>query len=83
MNYPGYKETNKKDEIRWFSWVTDLPLDRDTVTLIMRAGHRRWAIENETFKTLKDRDVYNFKKNYGHGKMNFAVVLPMIAMLAF
>ena len=68
VNMLKYKETNKKGEIKRFSWVTDLPLDRDTVTLIMRAGRRRWAIENETFKTLKDRDIYNFEHNYGHGK---------------
>ena len=81
VNMLKYKETNKKGEKR-FSWVTDLPLDRDTVTLIMRAGRRRWAIENETFKTLKDRDIYNFEHNYGHGKKNLAVVLPMLAMLS-
>ena len=82
VNMLKYKETNKKGEIKRFSWVTDLPLDRDTVTLIMRAGRRRWAIENETFKTLKDRDIYNFEHNYGHGKKNLAVVLPMLAMLS-
>ena len=52
VNMLKYKETNKKGEIKRFSWVTDLPLDRDTVTLIMRAGRRRWAIEKETFKAL-------------------------------
>ena len=82
VNMLKYKETNKKGEIKRFSWVTDLPLDRDTVTLIMRAGRRRWAIENETFKALKDRDKYNFEHNYGHGKKNLAVVLPMLAMLS-
>ena len=45
-------------------------------------ANRRWAIENETFKTLKDRDIYNFEHNYGHGKKNLAVVLPMLAMLS-
>ena len=45
VNMLKYKETNKKGEIKRFSWVTNLPLDRDTVTLIMRAGRRRWAIE--------------------------------------
>ena len=68
VNMLIYKETNKKGEINRISWVTDLPLDRDTVTLIMRAVRRRWAIENENFKTLKARDVYNFEHNYGHGK---------------
>ena len=67
VNMLKCQQTNKKGEIKRFSWVTDLPLDRDAVTLIMRAGHRRWAIENETFKTLKARDVYNFEHNCVHG----------------
>ena len=66
VNMLKYKGTNKKGEIKRFSWITNLPLDRDTVTLIMRAGRRRWAIENEFFKTLKDRDVYNVEHNYGN-----------------
>ena len=33
---------------------------------VMRTGRRRWAIENETFNTLKARDVYNFEHNYSH-----------------
>ena len=41
VNMLKYKETNKKGEIKRFSWVTNLPLDRDTVTLIMppQMGH--------------------------------------------
>ena len=31
--------------------------------LVMRAGRRRWAIENETFNILKARDVYNYEHN--------------------
>ena len=47
----------------------------------MRAGRRRWAIENDLQNT-EDRDIYNFEHNYGHGKKNLAVVLPMLAMLS-
>ena len=53
-----YEETDKKGKTKRFSWVTDPPLDRDTVMPIMRAGRRRWAIENETFKILKYRCGY-------------------------
>ena len=48
VNMLKYEETNKKGKTKRFSWVTDLSLDRDTVMPIMRAGRRRWAIENET-----------------------------------
>ena len=48
----------------------------------MRVGRRRWAIENETFNTLKARDVYNFEHNYDHGELHLADILPMLAMLA-
>ena len=49
---------------------------------IIRAGRRRWAIENETFNILKARDVYNFEHNYGHGSNHLADVFPTFATLA-
>ena len=49
---------------------------------IMRAGRRRWAIENETIKTLKDRRGYNFEHNYGHGSNHLADVFPTFGTLA-
>ena len=51
---------------------------------IMRAGRRRWAIENETFKILKDRRGYNFEHNYGHGSNHLAdpAVFPTFCTLA-
>ena len=82
VNMLKYEETYKNGETKRFSWVTDLTLDRDTVMLIMRAGLRRWAIENEIFNTLKDRDGYSFEHNFGHGKNHLADVFPMLAMLA-
>ncbi len=51
VNMPVYGETDRKGEGKRFSWVTDLPLGRDTVMSVMRFGRRRWAIENETFQT--------------------------------
>ena len=63
VNMLKYEETDKKGKTKRFSWVTDLSLDRDTVMPIMRAGRRRWAIENEAIKTLKDRRGYNFGHN--------------------
>ena len=83
VNMLKYEETDKTGSTTKFSWVTDLPLDRKSVKLVMRAGRRRWAIENELFKELKKRDEYNFEHNYGHGKNHLADVLPTLAMLAF
>ena len=49
VNMLKYEETDKKGNTKKFSLVTDLPLNRKTVMPVMRAGRRRWAIENETF----------------------------------
>ena len=54
INMLHYEETDTNGNRKRFSWVTDLPLDGDTVMPVMRAARRRWAIENETFQTLKD-----------------------------
>ena len=83
INMLKYEETDKKGNLTNFSWVTDLPLDRKTVMHVMCAGHRRWAIENETFNTLKARNEYNLEHNCGHGKNHLADVLPTLAMLTF
>ena len=66
-----------------FTWVTDLPLDRRTVRAVMRRARRRWAIENETFKTLKSGDMYSFEHNYGHGDNHLCDVFGALAMPAF
>jgi len=44
----GYGETDRKADVKRFSWVTDLPAVRDRLMEIMRRPRRRWAIENET-----------------------------------
>ena len=83
VNMLKYKETDKKGETTKFSWVTDLPLNRNSVMPVMRAGRRRWAIENELFNAMKERNEYNIEHNYGHGKNHLADVFPTLTMLAF
>ena len=83
VNMLKYEETDTKGKTQRFSWVTDLPLDRETVMPVMRAARRRWAIENETFQTLKARDAYRFEHNFGHGENHLADVFATLAMLAF
>jgi hypothetical protein len=70
------------DEKKRFSWVTDIPLTKENVYRIMRAGRARWKIENETFNTLKNQG-YHFEHNYGLGKKYLSMVFVKMMMLAF
>jgi hypothetical protein len=49
------------------SFVTDLPVDRDTVAELAACGRARWKIENESFNTLKNQG-YNLEHNFGWSK---------------
>ena len=61
VNVLEYWETKPNGKRQHFSWVTDLPVNRDTAMKIMRAGRARWRIENETFNTLKNAG-YNLEQ---------------------
>ena len=50
---------------------------------VTRCAHRRWAIENETFKTLKSRDMHGFEHTCGHGGNHLRDVFGVLAMLSF
>ena len=54
LDYWGTKPNGRRPH---FTWVTDLPLNRDTAMRIIRAGRARWRIENETFNTLRIKDT--------------------------
>jgi hypothetical protein len=79
--HPGRK-AKAKAKVQYFSWITDLALNADTVWDIMRGGRARWKIENETFNTLKNQG-YHLEHNYGHGEQDLSVVLALLMMLAF
>ena len=64
------------------SFVTDLPVDRDTVVELASCGRARWKIENESFNTLKNQG-YHLEHNFGHGKRNLSAVLTTLNLLAF
>ena len=49
------------------AFVTDFPLDRASVPLIVQAGRARWKVENENNNVLKTKS-YHLEHNYGHGK---------------
>jgi hypothetical protein len=64
------------------SFITDLPVNRDTVAELAACGRARWKIENETFNVLKTKG-YNLEHNFGHGKQNLSTVLVILNLLAF
>jgi hypothetical protein len=64
------------------SFITDLPVTRDTVAELAACGRARWKIENETFNVLKTCG-YNLEHSCGHGKQNLAALLVTLNLLAF
>ena len=64
------------------SFVTDLPVGRDTVVEFAACGRARWKIVNETFNVLKNKG-YNLEHSFGHGKQNLSAILVSLNLLAF
>ena len=64
------------------SFITDLPVSKDTVVEQAACGRARWKIENETFNTLKTKG-YNLEHNFGHGAQHLATTLATLNLLAF
>jgi hypothetical protein len=83
VNFLQYAEYGPEGERRkYFTWITDLRIQRSNARLLVRGGRARWKIENETFNTLKNQG-YHYEHNYGHGKQHLSVVFAMLMMLAF
>ena len=64
------------------SFITDLPVNPDTIVELAACGRARWKIENESFNTLKTKG-YNLEHNFGHGKANLSAILATLNLLAF
>ena len=77
-----YKWVKEKAKPLKYSWVTDIKITKENVFALMSAARKRWAIENETFNTLKNYG-YNLERNYGHGEENLATNLAHLTVLAF
>jgi len=77
-----YEWTDKKGEVKVFTWISSIKLIKSNVYKVMRMGRSRWKIENETFNTLKNQN-YNFEHNFGHGKENLCTNFAYLMMLAF
>jgi hypothetical protein len=83
VNWLSIEIFNAADKLTYRnSFVTDLPVDHQTVAELAACGRARWKIENETFNVLKTRG-YNLEHNFGHGKANLAAVLASLNLLAF
>lgn len=82
VNMLYYEWTNKKGEVKIFSWITNIQLSKNNVYNVMKMARSRWKIENETFNTLKNQD-YNFSHNFGHGEKNLCTVFAYLMMMAF
>ena len=82
VNMLYYVWTNKKGEVKIFTWITNIKLNKSSVFQVMKIGRSRWKIENETFNTLKNQG-YNFTHNYGHGGNNLCTIFAYLMMLAF
>ena len=89
----GYKDTYRVNYFEYHlivngkityhnSWVTDISIDRNNVTNLVRGGRARWKIENEGFNTLKNQG-YHIKHNFGHGKKNLSMNFFLLNLLAF
>ena len=56
INFLEYWEITPEKTLH-FSWVTDFTITKDNAYELMRGGRTRWKVENETFNTLKTRDI--------------------------
>jgi hypothetical protein len=80
---PSQDKRKVGTQVTNYSWITGLTIEQANVNDIMLAGRRRWAIENETFQTLKQETLYNLEHNYGHGKLHLCTNFAVLAVLAF
>jgi hypothetical protein len=80
---PSKKHHNGSISKKQFAWVTDISITSKNAATLVRIGRRRWAIENETFQTLKKTTDYNIEHNYGHGEKYLATNFAMLCILAF
>ncbi len=64
------------------SFVTDLPVNEQTVCDLAACGRARWKIENENFNTLKTKG-YHLEHNFGHGQDHLASLLVTMNLLSF
>ena len=83
VNFFQYQLVAKSGKVTYKnSWVTDIEIDENNVTTLVRGGRARWKIENETFNTLKNQG-YHIEHNFGHGQQNLSMIFFVLNLLAF
>jgi len=55
------------------AWATDHILNEQRVVEVAANERRRWKVENEGLKVLKNQG-YNFEHSYGHGQQHLSMV---------
>jgi hypothetical protein len=59
VNFFQFEIISKDNKVTYKnSWVTDIPIDRDNIVMLVKGGRARWKIENETFNTLKNQGYH-------------------------
>ena len=64
------------------SWITDLDVEAENVTVIVAIGRTRWKVENEQFNVQKNHG-YELTHNYGHGQQSLSRVFYLLNLLAY
>lgn len=82
INYFECTVTKKEKRVYFGSWVTDIEVDENNVSELVRGGRARWKIENENFNTLKNQG-YHAEHSFGHGEKNAAYNFFLFILLAF
>jgi hypothetical protein len=82
VNFFECWETRADGTVQHCSWITDVRVNKGTVSQLMRGARARWRIENATFNTLKNQG-YQCEHHCGHGYQHLSVVFATLMMLAF
>jgi hypothetical protein len=84
VNFVEVTVTERKsgEQVYHNAFITNHPLTKETLPLIVDCGRARWKIENENNNTLKTKG-YNLEHNYGHGTTHLASLLATMNILAF
>ncbi len=80
LEYEVFNADGKR--LFYSAWITDLPIDDQTIEEMVKVARSRWKIENETFNTLKNQG-YHLERSYGHGTKYLATNLMLLTFLAF
>lgn len=64
------------------SWITDLEVNGENVSVVVGIGRAKWKIENEQFNVHKNHG-YELEHNYGHGQQTLSMIFYLLNLLAF